>query len=52
MDVLEAIFTRRSIRKYTQGRITEEQLMTIIKAGMSCSVGTQPTAMAFHRDKG
>lgn len=33
MDVLEAIFTRRSIRKYTQGRITEEQLMTIIKAG-------------------
>ncbi len=22
------------------------------KSRMSCSVGTQPTAMAFHRDKG
>ncbi len=33
MDVLDAIFTRRSVRKYTEGHITQEQLMTIIKAG-------------------
>ncbi len=33
MDVLEAIFTRRSIRKYSEGNITQDQLMTIIKAG-------------------
>ncbi len=33
MDVMEAIFTRRSIRKYKRGQITKEQLMTIIKAG-------------------
>lgn len=33
MDVLDAIFTRRSIRKYVEGHITQDQLMTIIKAG-------------------
>ena len=33
MDVMEAILSRRSIRKYRPGQVTEEQLMTIIKAG-------------------
>ena len=34
MDLIEGIFTRRSIRKYKQGEITQDQLNTILKAGM------------------
>lgn len=33
MDILEGIFTRRSIRRFTQGQISQEQLHLIIKAG-------------------
>jgi nitroreductase len=33
MDVLEAIFTRRSIRKYTGQPVSEEDLHTILRAG-------------------
>jgi nitroreductase len=33
MDVLEAIFTRRSIRKYTGVKISEDELHTILRAG-------------------
>lgn len=40
MDTLTAIFTRRSIRKYTGDPITDEQLQTILRAGFSA-----PTAM-------
>ncbi len=35
MDVLDAIFTRRSIRAYTQQHISDEDLQTILRAGMS-----------------
>lgn len=33
MDVLEAIFTRKSIRKFTGEKISEESLKTLLKAG-------------------
>lgn len=35
MDVLDAIFTRRSIRKFTGEKVSEEDLKTILKAGFS-----------------
>lgn len=35
MDVLEAIFTRKSIRKFTGEKISEENLKTLLKAGFS-----------------
>ena len=40
MDALDAIFTRKSIRKYTGQPVTAEQLHTIMRAGFSA-----PTAM-------
>ncbi len=35
MDALEAIFTRRSIRKYTPEPVTAEEIKTILEAGMN-----------------
>ena len=35
MDALEVLFTRRSIRKYTNEPVTEENLKTILEAGMN-----------------
>jgi nitroreductase len=35
MDILEGIFTRKSIRKYTGEVVSEEDLKTILKAGFS-----------------
>lgn len=35
MDALEAIMTRRSVRKFTDQHISDEALNTILKAGMS-----------------
>lgn len=35
MDVLDAIFTRKSIRKFTGEPVSEEDLKTILKAGFS-----------------
>ena len=35
MDVLQAIFTRRSIRKFTGAPISEEDMATLLKAGFS-----------------
>lgn len=35
MDALEAIFTRRSIRRYTAEPVSEEDLKTILEAGMN-----------------
>ena len=34
MDALEAIYTRRSIRKYTDQPVGEEQVQALLKAGM------------------
>lgn len=35
MELLEAIFTRKSIRKYTGESLTEEQLKLILRAGFA-----------------
>lgn len=34
MDIMEAMHTRRSIRKFTDAPVTDEQLETILKAAM------------------
>jgi len=42
MDAMEALFSRRSIRKYTAGPITEEVLRELLEAAMSApSAGNQ-----------
>ena len=53
MDVLEAIFTRRSIRKFVEGSISQEQLHTIIKAGCHApsAHNCQPWHFIVIRDK-
>lgn len=35
MDALEAIYTRRSVRKFTKGEVPREEIMKILRAGMS-----------------
>lgn len=35
MDALEALFTRRSIRKYTDEAVSDDDLRTILEAGMN-----------------
>ncbi len=35
MDALEVIFTRRSIRSYTDEPVSEEEIRTLLEAGMS-----------------
>jgi len=35
MDVLQAIFTRRSIRKFTGEPVSDEDMQTLLKAGFS-----------------
>lgn len=35
MDALEVLFTRRSIRRYTDEAVNDEQLRTILEAGMN-----------------
>ena len=34
MDIFEALFTRRSIRKYTQEDVSDEDLNIMLKAAM------------------
>ncbi|MBI9054571.1 MAG: nitroreductase family protein [Bacteroidales bacterium] len=34
MELIEGIFSRRSIRKYKEGEVTQDQINTIVKAGM------------------
>jgi len=34
MDLIEGILTRRSIRKYKQGQVSQDQINNILKAGM------------------
>ena len=35
MDALEAIFTRRSIRKYTPRQVADDTVILLLKAGMA-----------------
>lgn len=46
MELLEAIFTRRSIRKYSGHPLSEEQLETIIKAG--CAAPSAHNRQPWH----
>jgi nitroreductase len=53
MDVLQAIFTRRSIRKFTGEPISEEAMDTILKAGFSApsAHNYQPWHFVIVREK-
>ena len=53
MDILESIFTRRSIRGFTGEPISEEQLTTILKAGFQApsAHNRQPREYIVLRDK-
>ena len=54
MDLLEGIYTRRSIRQYTDQPLEREQLLEIIKAGTWAPSGlnNQPWRFAIIRDPG
>lgn len=53
MDTLEAIFNRRSIRKYTSEQVTDDQVSTILKAAMFApsAVNKQPWHFIVFRDQ-
>jgi nitroreductase len=53
MEVLEAIFTRRSVRKFTGQPISEEGLKTVIKAGFCApsAHNNQPWHFVIVREK-
>ncbi|WP_313757558.1 nitroreductase family protein [Tissierella sp.] len=53
MEVLQAIMTRRSIRKFTGEVITEEQLDTLLRAGFQApsAHNTQPWHFIVAKDK-
>lgn len=53
MDTMEALFSRRSIRKYTAGPITDEVLREILEAAMSApSAGNeQPWHFVIINDR-
>ena len=52
MDILETIYTRRSIRQYTGEPVSREQLLEIIKAGTWAPSGrnNQPWRFVIVRD--
>jgi nitroreductase len=53
MEVLEAIFTRRSVRNFTGQPISEEDLMTVVKAGFCApsAHNKQPWHFVIVREK-
>lgn len=53
MNILDAIFTRRSIRSFTGESISEDQLKTILKAGFQgpSAHNTQPREFIVLRDE-
>lgn len=53
MDVMEAIFTRRSIRKYTSEPVTDDELKQLLRAAMHApSAGNQrPWEFIVIRDR-
>ncbi len=53
MDALEAIFTRRSIRSFTDEPVTDEELMALLAAAMAApSAGNaQPWRFVVVRDR-
>lgn len=53
MEVLEAIFTRRSIRKFTGEPITDQDLETVLRAGFQApsAHNSQPWEFIIMKDK-
>lgn len=53
MELVEGILDRRSIRSYTDGHITDEELHTILRAGMSgpTCANTRDWSFIVVRDK-
>jgi len=53
MDAIEAIMTRRSIRKYTSKKVSEEQIKTILEAAMTApsARNEQPWHFIVVKDK-
>ena len=47
MDALDAIFSRRSIRKYTAEPVTEEQITVLLKAAMAAPSAGNEQAWQF-----
>jgi len=47
MDALEALFTRRSIRKYTTDPVDESDLKTILEAGMNAPSANNQQPWSF-----
>ena len=53
MNTIEAIMTRTSVRKYTDKKISDEDLKTILRAGMSgpSAVNKRDWSFIVVRDK-
>jgi len=53
MDVIEAIINRRSIRKYTGEKVTDNKIEILLKAGMYApsAVNKQPWHFIVFRDR-
>ena len=53
MNTLDAIFTRKSVRDFSDKRISDEDLRTILRAGMSgpSAVNTRPWHFVVVRDE-
>lgn len=52
MDALEAILTRRSIRKYTSEPVSDETVTQLLKAAMAApTAGNQPWHFVVIRDR-
>lgn len=53
MDALEAIFTRRSIRKFTSAPVSPEDVRTLLEAAMSAptAAGVQPWRFIVLTDR-
>lgn len=53
MDALEAIFTRRSIRKFTDAPVSPEDVRTLLEAAMSAptAAGVQPWRFIVLTDR-
>ena len=47
-SIIEAIFDRRSIRKYTEEKLTEEQIERLLKAGMYAPTARNSRAWHFY----
>lgn len=53
MDALDAIFSRRSIRQFTEQPVTEEQIETLLRAAMSApsAANRQPWQFVVINDR-